>query len=95
VGSAWAFPQERSGEGGGMNEIQSDIDLLWTVNSADIDALEDARMTLQSIKEADPGTYDEIIDQSLSLIIKALSMTPGGAIERIVEKLNVTEETLK
>ena len=78
-----------------MSEIQSDIDLLWMVNSADIDALEDARMTLQSIKEADPGTYDEIIEQSLSLIMKALSMTPGGAIERIVEKLNATEETLK
>jgi hypothetical protein len=78
-----------------MSEIQSDIDLLWMVNSADIDALEDARMTLQSIKEADPGTYDEIIDQSLSLIMKALSMMPGGAIERIVEKLNATEETLK
>lgn len=78
-----------------MSEIQSDIDLLWMVNSADIDALEDARMTLQSIKEADPGTCDEIIDQSLSLIMKALSMTPGGAIERIVEKLNATEETLK
>jgi hypothetical protein len=78
-----------------MMDIKSAIHFLWQVNGIDIDALEDARMTLQSIKEADPGTYDEIIDQSLSLIMKALSMTPGGAIERIVEKLNATEETLK
>jgi len=75
-----------------MSEIQSDIDLLWRVNSADIDALEDARMTLQSIKKADPGTYDEIIDESLSLIAKALSMMPGGAIERIAQKLETEKE---
>ena len=72
-----------------MNSTQADIDLLFKVNSADIEALEDARMTLRSIKEADPGTYDEIIDETLQLISKALSMSCSESIERIAEQLGV------
>ncbi len=66
-------------------DIKSAIHFLWQVNGIDIDALEDARMTLESIKDADPGTYDEIIDESLRLISKALKLQIGGAIE-IIEK---------
>jgi hypothetical protein len=68
-----------------MMDIKSAIHFLWQVNGIDIDALEDARMTLESIKDADPGTYDEIIDESLRLISKALKLQIGGAIE-IIEK---------
>ena len=68
---------------------KSDIDLLFNVNSADIEALQDAQFTLEAIKESDPGTYDEIIDQSLLLIKKALNLTCTDAIERIAEQLEV------
>jgi hypothetical protein len=66
-----------------------DIELLYSVNSADLDALQDAQFTLEAIKESDPGTYDEIINQSLMLIKKALGMSCADAIERIVEQLKV------
>jgi hypothetical protein len=70
-----------------MMDIKSAIHFLWQVNGIDIDALEDARMTLESIKDADPGTYDEIIDESLRLISKALKLQIGGAIEVIEKQL--------
>ena len=66
--------------------IQADIDLLYTVNSADIEALEDAKITLNVIKEVDPGTFDEIIDSSLALIDKALGMSYGDAMERVAKR---------
>ena len=72
-----------------MSNIQKDIDLLVKVNSADIKALEDARFTLEAIKEADPGTFDQIIDESLDLIHKALDMSCHDAIDRIAEQLGV------
>ena len=72
-----------------MNDIQKDIDLLIKLNSADIEALEDARFTLQAIKDADSGTYDEIINESLRLIDKALNISCAEAIERIAEQLGV------
>jgi hypothetical protein len=62
---------------------QEDIDLLYQVSSADIEALEDAKITLNVIKEVEPGVYDEIIDSSLSLIDKALGMSYGDAMERV------------
>ncbi len=62
---------------------QEDIDLLYQVNSADIEALEDAKITLNVIKEVEPGVYDEIIDSSLLLIDKALGMSYGDAMERV------------
>ena len=68
-------------------DIKSAIHFLWQVNGIDIDALEDARMTLESIKDADPGTYDEIIDESLRLISKALKLQIGTAIETIEKQL--------
>jgi hypothetical protein len=66
--------------------IQTDIDLLYEVNSADIDALEDAKITLNVIKEVEPGTFDEIIDSSLALIEKALAMSYGDVMERVAAK---------
>ena len=68
---------------------KEDIEILQRVNSADLDALQDAKFTLEAIKEADPGTYDEIIDQSLRLINEALNISCVDAIERIAEQLGV------
>lgn len=65
------------------------IDLILTINSADIDALQDAQFTLESIKQSDPGTYDEIINQSLTLINKALGLSCHDAIDRIAQQLGV------
>ena len=70
-----------------MNKFQKDIDLLFKLNSADIEALEDARFTLEAIKEADAGTYDEMIDESLKLIHKALDICCADSIERIAKQL--------
>jgi len=66
-----------------FDTIQEDIDLLYQVSSADIEALEDAKITLNVIKEVEPGVYDEIIDSSLALIDKALGMSYGDAMERV------------
>ncbi len=68
---------------------KQDIDLLFRVNSADLEALQDAQFTLEAIKNADPGTYDEIIDQSLRLIGQALNLSCTDAIERIADELGV------
>ena len=66
--------------------IQADIDLLYRANSADIDALEDAKITLNVIKEVEPGTFDGIIDSALALIDKALGMSYGDAMERVARR---------
>lgn len=68
---------------------KNDVETLFRVNSADLEALQDAQFTLEAIKEADPGTYDQIIDQSLQLIQKALSISCSDAIERIADQLGV------
>ena len=69
--------------------IQADVELIYQVNSADIEALEDAKITLTTIKKVDPGTFDEIIDSSLALIDKALGMSYGDAMERVANKVGV------
>jgi len=66
--------------------LEADIDSLWAVNSADIDALEDAKATLEIIRKTAPITLNPIISQSLSLIYKALSMSHSDAFERIIDK---------
>ena len=68
------------------NPIQADVDLLYQANSADVEALEDAKITLNVIKEVDPGVYDEIIDSCLVLINKALGMSYSDAMERVAIK---------
>ena len=72
-----------------MTDFQADIDLLYKLNSSDLEALQDAYYTLESIKSADPGTYDEIINDSLKLIDKALNISCADAIERIADQLGV------
>ena len=73
-------------------EEKDDIDLLFDLNKADIDALQDAEITLQAIKEADPGTYDEIIDESLRLIQVAFSNSFYAPIERIIDAIEALKE---
>ena len=69
-----------------FDTIEDDIELMWKVNSADIEALEDAKFTLTAIKEADAGVWDEIIDESLALINKALGMSYSDAMERVMDR---------
>jgi chlorite dismutase len=66
--------------------LESDIDLLWQVNSADVEALEDAKETLEIIRKTAPITLNPIIYQSLALIYKALSMSHADAFQRIIDK---------
>jgi hypothetical protein len=63
----------------------TDLDYLYETISADNEALEDAIFTLRIIKKTDPGVYDEMIDESIRLINKALSMPVMDVIERIAE----------
>jgi hypothetical protein len=67
-------------------ELEADIDLLWQVNSADIEALEDAKATLEIIRKTAPITLNPIIADSLSLIKKALGMSHSDAFQRIIDK---------
>jgi len=72
-----------------MTEYKAEIELLFEANSADIEALTDAQFTLEAIKDADPGTYDDIINESLRLIKVALSKSVFGPIEKIADKIGV------
>ena len=66
--------------------LEADIDLLWQVNSADIEALEDAKSTLQILKKSAPIEFDDMIDETLALIGKALGMSHSDAFQRIIDK---------
>ena len=67
------------------HSMKEDVDLLWRVNSADIEALEYAKMVLTTIKELETGTYDELIDQALASIDNALDMSHGDAMDRVTK----------
>lgn len=69
-----------------IDPIEADIELMLQANSADIEALEDAKIALNTIKKVEPGTFDEIIDESLVLINKALGMSYGDAMERVMNR---------
>lgn len=69
-----------------IDPIQKDIDLLYEVNSADIEALEDAKETLRILRKVHEGTFGTIIDESLALIDKALGMNYGDAMERVFKR---------
>jgi hypothetical protein len=69
-----------------VDTIEEDIELMWQVNSADIEALEDAKMTLTVLREVEAGVHDEIIDESLALINKALGMSYSDAMERVMDR---------
>jgi len=66
-------------------EVKSDIDLIYSAVMADTDALEDAKMALEIIKETDPGVYDEMINDTLSSINYALSNSILSAIDRLAD----------
>jgi hypothetical protein len=69
-----------------VDTIEADIELMWEVNSADIEALEDAKITLTVLREVEAGVHDEIIDESLALINKALGMSYSDAMERVMDR---------
>ena len=69
-----------------VDTIEEDIELMWQVNSADIEALEDAKMTLTVLREVEAKVHDEIIDESLALINKALGMSYSDAMERVMDR---------
>jgi hypothetical protein len=69
-------------------EVKSDIDLIYSAVMADTDALEDAKMALEIIKETDPGVYDEMINDKLSSINYALSNSILSAVDRLADPFN-------
>lgn len=54
-----------------MNE-DNDPWVLSERESLDVEAMSEAQIVLQVIKDTDPGVYDEMIDNALRLIAKAL-----------------------
>jgi len=69
-----------------IDTIEADIELMWQVNSADIEALEDAKETLRILRRVHEGVFGTIIDESLALIGKALKMNHGDSLERITDR---------
>lgn len=72
---------------------KKDLDYLFSSLITDTDALEDAKMTLEAIKKADSGVYDEMIDESIALIDKALGNSMMDVVGRILgdEEWYITE----
>jgi hypothetical protein len=66
-------------------EVRSNIDQIYAAVMLDTEALEDAKMTLEVIKGTDPGVYDEMINDTLSLIRRALSTSILGFVDRLVD----------
>ena len=70
-----------------LRNNMTDIELIYQANSADIEALEDARYTLSAIQKTD-SAYDEMINESIRLIDKALKINFIPVVERL---LNISE----
>lgn len=51
---------------------EEEADCLSEKEALDINAMNEAQLVLEVIKETDPGVYDEMIDSALRLIAKAL-----------------------
>ncbi len=66
-------------------EIMPNIDYIYSAVIADSEALEEAKMTLEIIKKTDPGVYDEMINDTLSMIRKALSSSILSVVDRMVK----------
>lgn len=66
-------------------EVMPNIDYIYSAVIADSEALEEAKMTLEVIKKTDPGVYDEMINDTLSLIRKALSSSILSVVDRMVK----------
>ena len=73
-------------------EVMPNIDYIYSAVIADSEALEEAKMTLEIIKKTDPGVYDEMINDTLSLIRKALSSSILGVIEKTDAELRRLHE---
>jgi DNA-binding Lrp family transcriptional regulator len=72
-------------------EVMPNIDYIYSAVIADSEALEEAKMTLEIIKKTDPGVYDEMINDTLSMIRKALSSSILSVVDRMV-KVEVAAE---
>jgi hypothetical protein len=68
-------------------ETSPDLELIYQANSADIEALEDARFTLSAIQKTD-SAHDEMINESIRLIDKALNINFIPVVERL---FNITK----
>ena len=66
-------------------EVMPNIDYIYSAVIADSEALEEAKMTLEIIKKTDPGVYDEMINDTLSMIRKALSSSILSVVDRMVK----------
>jgi hypothetical protein len=66
----------------------TNIELIYQANSADIEALEDARFTLAAIQKTD-SAYDEMINESIRLIDKALSINFIPVVEDFVNQIEI------
>ena len=69
-----------------IDTLEADIELMWQAHSADTEALMDARDVLKIIKDTDPDVYDEMIDECLALIDKALGMNNFEVMERVMDR---------
>ena len=66
-------------------EVMPNIDYIYSAVIADSEALEEAKMTLEIIKKTDPGVYDEMINDTLSMIRKALSSSILSVVDKMVK----------
>jgi hypothetical protein len=66
-------------------EVMPNIDYIYSAVIADSEALEEAKMTLEIIKKTDPGVYDEMINDTLSMIRKALSSSILSVVDRAIK----------
>ena len=78
-----------------MNFLKENIEILYQTSLADCEALEDAKMTLEAIKEALPTVFDEIIKESLDLIEKALNADSTSPLEELEKFIDFYENTKK
>ena len=69
-------------------ETSRDLELIYQANSADIEALEDARYTLSAIQKTD-SAYDEMINESIGLIDKALGINFIPVVESLVNQIEL------
>jgi len=72
-----------------MSKFQKEIDYLSAVNSKDIEALEDAKATLEYMQEhlLLQGQY---IKESLELIHEALNQNPHETLEKLATDLGAS-----
>jgi uncharacterized protein (DUF2164 family) len=72
-----------------MSKFQKDIDYLSAVNGKDVEALEDARATLDFIQEQ-LLIQNQYIKESLELIHEALNQNPHETLEKLATDLGAS-----